>query len=100
MSLVDLNSLTDSGVVTQYVIELMGAGHFLSRDDQSRIHRWLLQCASPDELLLILDEILPARIEKAREAGKKVFSLSSIGKTVDKRIKDRRSLVGAVTRED
>ena len=96
MSIVSLDILTNSGVVTQYVVELLGAGHFLSRDDHARIERWLTQCSSPDELLLILDDVLPARLEKARLKGKKVFSLAAIGKTVERRIKDRRGLVGVV----
>ena len=91
--------LSHSGIVTQYVVELLGAGHFLSRDDHARIDLWLSQCSSPDELLLILDEVLPARLEKARIKGKKVFSLAAVGKTVERRIKDRRGLLGVTVAE-
>lgn len=94
MSLIDVNSLTDSGLVSQYVVDVLGHGHFLSRDDQARITRWLSKCESADDLLLILSEILPERVEKARDRGKKVFSLASIGKAVDRRIETRIAMTG------
>ena len=94
MSLIDINEASEYMLVAQYVVELFGAGHFLSRDDYMRIERWLLLSGSSDELLVVLDDILPRRVDKAREKGKKVFSLSSINKSVEKRLNDRSSLVG------
>ena len=94
MSIIDINGMSPSGLVAQYIIEMLGNGHFLSRDDFSRVEQWLSQAGTTDELLVVLDDVLPKRIEKAREKGKKVFSLSSVRKTVEKRLADRRSLVG------
>jgi glutathione S-transferase len=99
MSIVDLNNLTDTGLVAQYVVELMGHGHFLSRDDHSRIERWLAIGLPVDDLLLILNDVLPERLEKARSRGKRVFSLASVGKVVERRAKDRRTLVGVLVNE-
>ena len=94
MSIIDINSMTPSGIVAQYVIELLGTGHFLSRDDYTRLEGWLKISQSTDDLLLILDEVLPLRIEKSRESGKKVISLSSVHKTVEKLLYEQRALVG------
>jgi hypothetical protein len=94
MSIIDLNSMTPTGLVAQYVVELLGAGHCLSRDDVARVDRWLSLSGSMDELLLVLDEILPKRIEKARIAGRKITSLALFNKVVQKRLSDRRALSG------
>jgi glutathione S-transferase len=94
MSIIDINEISESMLIAQYVIEMFGAGHFLSRDDYMQVQSWLLLSGSSDELLLVLEAILPRRVEKAREKGKKVFSLASVRKTVEKRLIDRRSLVG------
>jgi hypothetical protein len=99
MSIVDLDNLSNTGLVAQYVIELMGHGHFLSRDDHARIERWLAIGLSVDDLLLILNDLLPDRVEKARIQGKKVFSLASIGKLVERRANERRALVGVLVNE-
>ena len=94
MSIIDINSMTPCGLVAQYIVEMLGNGHFLSRDDYSRVEDWLSKAGTTDELLGVLDDVLPKRLEKARASGKKVFSLSSVCKTVEKRLADRRSLVG------
>jgi len=99
LSIIDVNTLTNSGLIAQYVIELMGHGHFLSRDDHARIERWLSLGLPVEDLLLILDEILPQRLDKARAQGKRVLSLASIGKTVERRVKDRCALVGKIVCE-
>jgi hypothetical protein len=95
VSIININTMTSSNLVSQYVVELFGAGHFLSRDDHARLDQWLALSGSADELLLVLDEVLPSRLQKSREQGKKVFSLSSVKKSVEKRIQDRRALVGS-----
>jgi hypothetical protein len=94
MSIVDLNSMTPTGLVSQYIVELLGAGHCLSRDDVSRVDQWLTLSGSLDELLLVLEDILPDRVEKARSSGRKITSLSLINKMVQKRLCDRRALSG------
>ncbi len=94
MSIIDINEVSEYMLVSQYVVELFGAGHFLSRDDYMRIERWLLLSGSSDELLVVLEDLLPRRVEKAREKGKKLFSLSSINKAVEKRLNDRTAMVG------
>lgn len=99
MSIIDVNTLTDSGLIAQYVIELVGHGHFLSRDDHARIERWMSLGLPVEDLLLILNEILPDRVNKARAQGKRVFSLASIGKMVERRVKDRCTLVGTIVCE-
>ncbi len=96
MSIIDINEVSEQMLVAQYVVELFEAGHFLSRDDCMRIERWLSMSGSSDELLIVLEDILPRRVKKAREKGKKVFSLSSINKSVEKRLNDRISMVGRV----
>jgi glutathione S-transferase len=96
VSIIDINEVSEQMLVAQYVVELFGAGHFLSRDDAMRIERWLSMSGSSDELLIVLEDILPRRVDKAREKGKKVFSLSSINKSVEKRLHDRVSMVGRV----
>ena len=96
MSMIDINNMSPSGMVSQYVVEVLGAGHFLSREDYTRVEEWLRMAASAEDLLLVLEDVLPARVEKARAKGKKVFSLSSVRKSVEKRLMDRRSLLGTV----
>jgi glutathione S-transferase len=96
MSIIDINDISESMLVAQYVVELFGAGHFLSRDDYMRVESWLLLAGNCDDLLLVLGDVLPPRVEKARIKGKKIFSLSSVQKTVEKRLLDRRSLVGVL----
>lgn len=92
MTMIDSKSLSDEGVLAHYVIELLGHGHFLSHEDYSRLEKWRAMSSSADELLLVLDDILPAKIEKSRLKGKKVLSLSSISKTVEKRLIERKML--------
>ncbi len=94
MTMIDTKSLSDQGLVAQYVIELLGQGHFLSHEDYARVDKWLRLSSSTDDLLLLLDEILPDKIEKSRQSGKKVFSLSRVSKTVEKRLIDRKMLAG------
>lgn len=94
MTIIDTKSLSDQGLVAQYVIELMGNGHFLSHEDYARVDKWLGLSGSVDELLLLLDDILSAKIEKFRQSGKKVFSLSAISKTVEKKLIERKMLTG------
>lgn len=94
MSFIDLNKLSDTELVARYVVEIMGHGHFLSRDDQARIDRWLAHGLPVGDVLMVLNDVLPERVEKAKVSGKRIFSLSSVCKTVERRIRDRRSLVG------
>lgn len=93
MTMIDAKNLSDEGLIAQYVIELLGSGHFLSHDDFARIGKWRELSSSTDELLLVLDEVLSAKIMKSRQKGKKVFSLSSISKTMEKRLSERKMLV-------
>ena len=94
MSIIDITGMTSSSLVAQYVVELLGKGHFLSRDDYSRVEAWLQMAGSADELLLVLEDVLPERIQKSRDEGRSVFSLSSVKKTVERRLNDRRSMAG------
>ncbi len=96
MTMIDPKSLSDKGLVAQYVIELLGHGHFLSHEDYARVDKWLVLSGSADELLLLLDEVLPARIERSRQAGKKVFSLSSVSNSIEKRLLERNKLTGGI----
>lgn len=97
MSIMDLDKMTPAGIVAQYVIELFGSGHFLSRDDYARLEKWLTISQSADDLLIVLEDILPPRIEKSRAKGKKVFSLSSIHRSVEKKLNERISLLGGAS---
>ncbi len=93
MTFIDIKNLSDEALVAQYVIELMGHGHFLSKEDYLRLDRWRSYCSSADELLLVLDEILPEKVAKSRSKGKKVFSLSAISKAVEKRLSERKLML-------
>jgi hypothetical protein len=94
MSIVDLDNMTPTSLVAQYVVELLGTGHCLSRDDVARVDQWLSLSSSMDELLLVLDEILPKRVEKTRNSGRKITSLALFNKIVQKRLSARRALTG------
>ena len=59
MSRMDVDGLSPSGLVTQYVIECMGTGHFLPYEDNQLIETWIKAAPTLDDLLLILSELLP-----------------------------------------
>jgi len=46
-------------LVARYVLECKGQGQFLPYDDYNIINDWLSAVKHVDELLLILDEVLP-----------------------------------------
>jgi hypothetical protein len=94
MSIIDINQMSPLELVTQYVVETLGSGHCLSRDDVSRVEMWLQSSANPDELLLLLEDILPEKVAKAQMLGRKITSLSLVNKTVQKRLKERALLIG------
>lgn len=59
MSFIDLDSLNGQMLITHFVLEHRRQGHVLPYDDNQLISTWLKAAASPDELLLVLSELLP-----------------------------------------
>ena len=86
MSILDLDVLSPSDLVAQYVVECRGSGHFLAYLDYQVIDEWLQATKEPDQLLLILSEILPGHFSKA-PAGK-LRGLGATRKRVLRRLQE------------
>jgi hypothetical protein len=99
MSIIDINQLSPIQLITQYVVETLGSGHCLSRDDAARVESWVKMAPSSDELMVLLEELLPQKVEKARQGGRKVTSLGLVHKTVQKRLLERSRLAGGLTHD-
>ena len=94
MSFVDIDNLSPLDLVTQYVLEVRGRGHFITREESSLIQSWLdIAGNQPEIVILALEGILPERLAKAREANKKNVSMAGINKSVRKKLEDHKSLV-------
>ena len=96
MSFVDVDRLTPLALVSQYVVEARGSGHFLTREEVSLLSAWLDLCSgSAESLILVLEDILPERLEKLRHDGKKKFSLMSLRRSLSKRLAENVLVKGA-----
>lgn len=94
MSLLDVDRLSPLDLVTQYILEIRGRGHFVTREESTLIQSWLeLAGNRPEDLILILEEILPERLDKAKAANKKNVTMAGINRSVRKKLEDRRSLI-------
>lgn len=93
MSLMDIDKLSPIGFVSQYIAEIKGSGHFLAREEVSIIEKWLeLSRGCADDIVVVLDEILPKKLETAKAKGRKTFSIKSIDRLMSKHLKDRQLL--------
>ena len=86
MSFLDLDKLPPEDLIVHYVLECRG-GLFLPYQDYQVIDEWLAATRDPDELLLVLSDLLPSYFE-AGEKGRS-RSLSGLRKLVLSRLKDR-----------
>ncbi len=59
MSYVSLDNLSDVSLITQFIIEYRGRGHFLPYTEHKFITKWLDLAGNTDNLLLILADIVP-----------------------------------------
>ena len=92
MTHVDLDKLAPEDLILHYVLECRGQGLFLPYQDYQIIDEWLGALPDPDELLLVLSEVLPEFFKTTRngaEADAKPRSLSGVRKLVLSRLKDR-----------
>ena len=84
MSFSDSANWTPAELIAQYVLELRGDNLFLPYQDYAVIDEWLSSSPGPDELLLVLSEVLPPHFEKL---GKGKRSLSGLRGLVLNRIR-------------
>lgn len=85
MSYVDLEKLAPQDLILHYVLECRGQGLFLPYQDHQIIEEWLTALPDPEQLLVVLSEVLPDFF-----AGeKKPRSLGGCRKLVLSRLKDR-----------
>lgn len=96
MSLMSLEQLTPLALVAQYICEVRGSSHFLTRDEMELVDQWLrLAHGKSEDVIVILDEVLVKKIQdKAQTSGKKV-SMKSLHKTVTGRLEQRNALKGS-----
>lgn len=86
MSIFDLDQLSKSETIAQYIIELREKGHMLPYDDYKIIKSWMDAIKHDDEnLLIILSDILPLFYENRKSSGPPP-SLKSINRKVLKNI--------------
>lgn len=64
MSYLHVDSLSDINIITQFVVEYRGRGHFLPYDEHRFISKWLTLAGDCDSLLLILSDIVPEFYER------------------------------------
>lgn len=89
MSFVDLDSLSPSALIAQYVLECRGQGHALPYSDYHVIEEWLDAAGDADELLLVLSETLPEHYEADRCSGRKPRPLAAMRKRILQRLRER-----------
>jgi hypothetical protein len=89
VSFLDLDRLSPADLVAQYVLECRGQGLFLPYTDHAVIGEWLAAAGDPDELLLILADVLPTFYAKAAAKGRRPGSLAGVRRLVLSRVRDR-----------
>ena len=86
----NLTNLNNEQFIISYIVELRQAGHILPYEDHLTVKKWLKAAGkNTDNLLLILDEILPAYRDSKRG---KPFRLAGVDNLVLKKIETFRSL--------
>ena len=94
MTLLNINSLGPAELIAQYVIQMRKKGHTLPYDDYQVIENWLSANIDADQLLVILDDILPEIYEAGENEKRVPPSLKKVSKKVMKRIHDHLMLQG------
>jgi hypothetical protein len=93
MSLLDIDSLSPLALVSQYYVEKRGTGHFLSREEISIIEHWILLAdGNPNEVIVLLEEVLQKKLDKNRALGFKSFSAKSVDKKITKKLSEKQLL--------
>lgn len=87
MSYSDLSKANATELVSQYIIEYRGKGHFLPYQDYNIIRSWLKRVHSSDDLLLVLSEIIPEYYQKHADKTHPP-SLAKIRKQVERRLRE------------
>jgi hypothetical protein len=87
MSFLDLDKLSTTDLIVQYVLECRGAGLFLPYQDYQVIDEWLGCSSDTDALLLVLSEVLPGFFDV--QATGKPRSLSGCRRLVLSRLRDQ-----------
>lgn len=64
MSYLPVDNLSNLNLITHFIIEYRGRGHFLPYDEHRFISKWLDLAGDSDSLLLILSDIVPEFYEK------------------------------------
>lgn len=93
MSFMDVDQLSPLDLITQYVLEVRGRGHFVTREESSVIQSWLdLAGNQPEIVILVLAEIFPDRLAKALAAKRKNVTMAGINRSVRKKLEERKAL--------
>ena len=58
MSYFDTENASQTQIVSQFIVEKAGQGHFLRYSDYAIITKWTKACPQLDDLLVILDDLL------------------------------------------
>ena len=94
MSFMDVDQLSSLDLVTQYILEVRGRGHFVTREESSVIQSWLDLAENKAEVvILVLEEIFPDRLAKALATNRKNVTMAGINRSVRKKLEDRKALV-------
>ncbi len=93
MSFLSPTFLEGQKLITQYIIEYRGRGHFLPYDDHRIIERWLELMPDADSLLLILSDLVPDFYAKGAERSQPP-SLARLDKKVRRILEARRDRSG------
>ncbi len=72
-----------SQYIAEYIIALRNRGPFLIYNDYALIEQWIEQCHDVDQLLLVLDDILPPHFAKFADK-QRIPGLKKIAKKVSK----------------
>jgi hypothetical protein len=86
VALVDLDKLSPVALIAQFVLEHRGEGQVLPYTDYAIIEEWVAASASPDDLLVILSDLLPAHFSPEQRRGSKPRSLKALRRKVLKKV--------------
>ena len=100
MTQIDLDRLTPGGLIAQYVLECRGEGHVLPYADYEVIADWLAAASDPDQLLVVLSDVLPAFFDPTARTTAKPRSLRSLRRRVLKKLKEAAAVRSGVIVND
>lgn len=90
MSFIPPEQLDGPNLITQFILEYRGRGHFLPYDDHRIVKRWISAAGDADSLLLVLSDLIPKFFAASTALGKHPPSLSRLDKKVTKILESRR----------